>query len=507
MVSILSRLIFTWFLMSLGLWKLSEKMNWEKRWMAWVPGLRYYALADSMEMRTEGIGCGILEILYYLMMISPAAFDDHRQLVVEALISLSVVIALYVYRIRIFMRLILLFDLKRRWLILWLLAEWVTLLFLGFDKRYQPHPEVSFQTGWEAGMEPAQITGVSDAMNAATASRKGLSVHLRERTARELGKKKYLLKDIAMNIPNGSLVLLLGGSGAGKTTFMNAVIGYEKADADIYLNGTNVYKQYNKMKYRIGFVTQMNLVRTHDTVFRTISDAAKLRMPLQVKAEKRKKRVEEVMDLLGLTPVASGLVSKMSGGQLRRISIAIELVSDPELFVLDEPDSGLDGVIARELFEKLKEISDTGKIVIVITHTPDRVIDLFDKVIILAKDSGRVGRLAFYGSPDEAREFFGRDTMEDIVQCVNRSEEGGEGLADEYIEKYARSRIDSSEGQYTPEEPAEKPVEEPVEKAAEEPSEEAAEESAEEAAEEKGIAEAAAAAADQVGEEVSPDEE
>jgi ABC-type multidrug transport system ATPase subunit len=469
--------------MSLGLWKLSEKMNWEKRWMAWVPGLRYYALADSMEMRTEGIGCGILEILYYLMMISPAAFDDHRQLVVEALISLSVVIALYVYRIRIFMRLILLFDLKRRWLILWLLAEWVTLLFLGFDKRYQPHPEVSFQTGWEAGMEPAQITGVSDAMNAATASRKGLSVHLRERTARELGKKKYLLKDIAMNIPNGSLVLLLGGSGAGKTTFMNAVIGYEKADADIYLNGTNVYKQYNKMKYRIGFVTQMNLVRTHDTVFRTISDAAKLRMPLQVKAEKRKKRVEEVMDLLGLTPVASGLVSKMSGGQLRRISIAIELVSDPELFVLDEPDSGLDGVIARELFEKLKEISDTGKIVIVITHTPDRVIDLFDKVIILAKDSGRVGRLAFYGSPDEAREFFGRDTMEDIVQCVNRSEEGGEGLADEYIEKYARSRIDSSEGQNKPEKPAE------------------------EAAEEKDIAEAAAAAADQVGEEVSPDEE
>ncbi len=456
MVSILSRLIFTWFLMSLGLWKLSEKMNWEKRWMAWVPGLRYYALADSMEMRTEGIGCGILEILYYLMMVSPAAFDDHRQLVVEALISLSVVIALYVYRIRIFMRLILLFDLKRRWLILWLLAEWVTLLFLGFDKRYQPHPEVSFQTGWEAGMEPAQITGVSDAMNAATASRKGLSVHLRERTARELGKKKYLLKDIAMNIPNGSLVLLLGGSGAGKTTFMNAVIGYEKADADIYLNGTNVYKQYNKMKYRIGFVTQMNLVRTHDTVFRTISDAAKLRMPLQVKAEERKKRVEEVMDLLGLTPVASGLVSKMSGGQLRRISIAIELVSDPELFVLDEPDSGLDGVIARELFEKLKEISDTGKIVMVITHTPDRVIDLFDKVIILAKDSGRVGRLAFYGSPDEAREFFGRDTMEDIVQCVNRSEEGGEGLADEYIEKYARSRIDSSEGQNTPEEPAEK---------------------------------------------------
>lgn len=452
MADFFSRMFFTWFLMSLGLWKLSEKMNWEKRWMAWIPGLRYYAFADSMDMRAEGMGCGVLEILYFLMSISPFAFEDSTKLVIAALISLAIVIALYVYRIRIFMRMILLFDLKRRWLICWLIAEWLTVLVLGFGRKYQPHPEVSFQAGWEAGMEPAQISGVSAAMNATTASRNGLSVLLRERTVRELGKKKYLLKDIAMNIPNGSLVLLLGGSGAGKTTFMNAVIGYEKADADIYLNGTNVYKQYGQMKYKIGFVTQTNLVRTHDTVFRTISDAAKLRMPLSVKLEERNERVREVMDLLGLTPVASGLVSKMSGGQLRRISIAIELVSDPELFVLDEPDSGLDGVIARELFEKLKEIAGTGKIVIVITHTPDRVIDLFDKVIVLAKDSGRVGRLAFYGSPGEAKEFFGRDSMEEIVQCVNRSEEGGEGLADDFIEKYARSRIGSTSADQTGEE-------------------------------------------------------
>ena len=443
-----AQVLFTWFLFSLGLRKILKKLHWKNVWMAWIPGLRYYAFADSMDMRAEGMGCGVLEILYFLMSVSPFAFEDPTKLVIAALISLAIVIALYVYRIRIFMRMILLFDLKRSWLI----AEWLTVLVLGFGRKYQPHPEVSFQAGWEAGMEPAQISGVSAAMNATTASRNGLSVLLRERTVRELGKKKYLLKDIAMNIPNGSLVLLLGGSGAGKTTFMNAVIGYEKADADIYLNGTNIYKQYGQMKYKIGFVTQTNLVRTHDTVFRTISDAAKLRMPLSVKLEERNKRVREVMDLLGLTPVASGLVSKMSGGQLRRISIAIELVSDPELFVLDEPDSGLDGVIARELFEKLKEIAGTGKIVIVITHTPDRVIDLFDKVIVLAKDSGRVGRLAFYGSPGEAKEFFGRDSMEEIVQCVNRSEEGGEGLADDFIEKYARSRIGSTSADQTGEE-------------------------------------------------------
>ncbi len=71
-----------------------------------------------------------------------------------------------------------------------------------------------------------------------------------------------------------------------------------------------------------------------------------------------------------------------------------------------------------------------------ITHTPDRVIDLFDKVIVLAKDSDKTGRLAFYGTPQEAKEFFGKQTMEQIVMSVNSKEEGGEGRADELVEKY-----------------------------------------------------------------------
>ena len=115
----------------------------------------------------------------------------------------------------------------------------------------------------------------------------------------------------------------------------------------------------------------------------------------------------------------------------------MEFVASPSLFILDEPDSGLDGVMARELFVQLRKIADTGKIIIVITHTPDRVIDLFDDVIVLAKDSARTGRLAYYGSIGDARAFFGRDTMEQIVKSVNRKEEGGDGLADDYVLKYA----------------------------------------------------------------------
>jgi ABC-type multidrug transport system ATPase subunit len=214
------------------------------------------------------------------------------------------------------------------------------------------------------------------------------------------------------------------------------VIGYEKADAKILLSGVDVYEDYDSVKHKIGFVSQQNLIRGKDTVINTVGDAAQMRLPKSVKKEERDRIIKEDMDLLGLTSGQDGLVSKKSGGQLRRICIAMELVTDPALFILDEPDSGLDGVISREIFTKLRQIADEGRIVIVITHTPDRVIDLFDKVIVLAKHSDKTGRLAFYGSPEEAKEFFGKDSMEQIVMSVNSKEEGGEGRADELVKKY-----------------------------------------------------------------------
>ena len=203
------------------------------------------------------------------------------------------------------------------------------------------------------------------------------------------------------------------------------------------LNGSNMYTQYKRMQYEVGFVPQQEMMRGKDAVINTLLDSAKLRLPIEISAEQRRKRVDDVMDTFGLTPVNTNLVEKLSGGQKKRLSISMEFISNPSLFILDEPDSGLDGVMARALFVELRKIADSGKIVIVITHTPDRVIDLFDDVIVLAKDSARTGRLAFYGSVEEARKFFGREKMEEIVKSVNRKEEGGDGLADEFVLKYA----------------------------------------------------------------------
>ncbi len=237
-----------------------------------------------------------------------------------------------------------------------------------------------------------------------------------------------------------AIVLLLGGSGCGKTTFINAVTGSEPAKATIYLDGKDVYKDYDDMNHIIGVCPQGNIVRMNDVVEHTIEESAIIRLPKSVTRKEIDERLDSVLKRYGLQKSRAHLNSKLSGGQLRRLNIAMEYIADPDLFILDEPDSGLDGVMARDLMKSLREIADEGKIVLVITHNPDRVIDFFDDVIVLARDADFTGRLAFFGPIQEAREFFGRDSMEEILLLVNRPEYGGEGQADKYIEKYLRMK-------------------------------------------------------------------
>ena len=265
----------------------------------------------------------------------------------------------------------------------------------------------------------------------------GLSIQIDERAVHKALTKVTLLKDINLEINPGDMVLILGGSGAGKSTFVNAVTGYEKAKATIRSGDVDFYKDYGAVKHRIGFVPQENLLREEDTVYATVENAAEMRLPKDMSAEEKKKRIAAVLETFGLSGRERELVSKLSGGQKKRLSICTEFVASPDLFILDEPDSGLDGIMATELMENLRMIACQGKMVLVITHQPDRVADLFDKVIVLAKSSEtKVGQLAFYGGIQEAREFFGADTMENVVKCINATNEGGEGRADEFISKY-----------------------------------------------------------------------
>ncbi|MBR4514438.1 MAG: ABC transporter ATP-binding protein [Lachnospiraceae bacterium] len=429
--------VITWVLTSLGTWKVFEKCK-RPKWHALVPGLREYQLSKCADRENDGRMYLLLSalllvfqfVLNFLDFSDEVLFDRHLfGMTILMFVLFTVMIAYTVYSFRICAGLCVLFEVRKRWL--WLIVfvgTFLLYLIWGFAKKFQP----KFIYVDERDNEGAALSGMK-----AKAMDTGLTVNIEERTATDFFKKRYLLRDIHLNVDPGHMVLLLGGSGAGKTTFVNAVNGYEKAKAEIILNGTSIYDEYGKMKYKIGFVPQMDLMRGNDSVIRTMLDAAKLRLPANMKASERRKRAMEALAFFGLEPVKDRLCDKLSGGQRKRLSIAMEYISNPDLFILDEPDSGLDGVMARELMEGLRKIADQGKIVIVITHSPDRVIDLFDDVIVLAKDSSLTGRLTFFGPIEKAKEFFERDEMEKIVLRINREEEGGEGLADTFIEKYA----------------------------------------------------------------------
>ncbi|WP_242839474.1 ATP-binding cassette domain-containing protein [Butyrivibrio sp. NC2002] len=416
--------------LTIGYILIFEKCGVGRLW-ALVPFIREYKLGVCAGKEEEGRTYCLFVVLSAAIrvILSPGKLGM-RETAMILLFFIAASFASFIYSIRIFNGLCQVFGKKKTWIFPFIFIEGLTLMFWGLNSKFVPNKKIMRDEDDEG--KSVAVSGVNvDALN------EGLTVNIKERTIIRNFKKKYILQDIHLNIPKGHMVLLLGGSGAGKTNFLNAVTGYEQADAQILLDGSDVYNDYSKLKYDIGFVPQQDLIRGNDTVIRTLMDAASIRLPSSMSAKDKRKRVSEVLDDFGLTPSKNTLVEKMSGGQRRRLSIAMDFISDPTLFILDEPDSGLDGAVARSLFEKLRAIANEGKIVIVITHTPDRVADLFDDVIVLSKDRSRTGRLAFYGPVDEAYKYFEATSMEEIVVKINPKDAGGEGRADEYIEKYA----------------------------------------------------------------------
>ncbi len=421
--------IISYILTTIGLWCIFVKCGVKGFWSL-IPFAREYHTSLCADREQDGRNYCLVAGLYYLldtiMLFFAEGHDRTKILLTIARITLYIIMVIYM--IRVYLGLVKVFGRKKKWVVPLIIFEGLTLLLWGLSSKFVPSEKVEDLSG---------VSGAKEAGMDLDAIEDGLTVNIKERTAIDFFKKKILLKDIHMNIPKGHMVLLLGGSGAGKTTYLNAVTGYEKANASIMLGQNDVYSDYGRMMYDIGFVPQQDLMRGNDTVALTLSDAASLRLPSSVSAKEKKERIAKVLEQFGLTTVKNSLVEKLSGGQRKRLSIAMEFISDPSLFILDEPDSGLDGVVARSLFEKLRAIADEGKIVVVITHTPDRVIDLFDDVIVLAKDATRTGRLAWYGPVNEAYEFFGKNSMEEILLSINQKDEGGEGRADEFVEKYA----------------------------------------------------------------------
>lgn len=251
---------------------------------------------------------------------------------------------------------------------------------------------------------------------------------------------KTLLKDIRLDVDSGDFILILGGSGAGKTTFIKALLGEHRADGRILLGGMDLYKNFTMLKHKIGLVPQFATTRDADTVYHTIYDAAEIKLGGDYKTKEIKQRVDEVIEKMNLVPHKKTLISKLSGGQRKRVEVAIQAIGDQDFFILDEPDSGMDPASRIDLMSNLKICTENGGVVAVISHSPDDAASLFTKVIVLAKSqSDEIGHLAYYGDVQHALQFFGVKRLSDIIMEIN-FEGSGKGRGDEFIRKFEMSR-------------------------------------------------------------------
>jgi ABC-type multidrug transport system ATPase subunit len=218
-----------------------------------------------------------------------------------------------------------------------------------------------------------------------------------------------LVHQVTIAVEPGQVVAVVGPTGAGKSTLLKALTGFQPATSgQVLYNGRDLYATFDELRHRIGYVPQDDILHSQLTLRAALGFAAELRFASDTSAALREARVNEVIEELGLSERADLVIDKLSGGQRKRASVALELLTRPALLFLDEPTSGLDPGYERSVMELLRELADGGRTVLVITHAVAS-LDLCDRVLFLAPG----GRMAYYGPPAEALEFFGaRDYAE-----------------------------------------------------------------------------------------------
>ena len=257
------------------------------------------------------------------------------------------------------------------------------------------------------------------------------TVQVRDRGLKK--KDKVILDHINVELTSSELVAILGTSGAGKSTFVNCVIGYEKlTSGSVEINGQDFNSSAEKNL--IGYVPQMDLIRPNLTVMKTLEYVAKLRLNSDVTQQERKRKIEECLKMLDIGPAKwQSRIRELSGGERKRVSIASELIPDPKLLFLDEPTSGLDPRTEKLLVLALQKLAHQhNKTLIVITHTLKN-IEQFDKLLFI----GPGGRACFYGTPENALKFF---DVEDLVDAYGKVERNVKTYADRYRRQYFREK-------------------------------------------------------------------
>ena len=230
---------------------------------------------------------------------------------------------------------------------------------------------------------------------------------------------KQLLDDISLSARPGTLTAVIGGSGAGKTTLARLIAGYVRpSSGSVTFEGHDIHAEYASLRSRIGMVPQDDVVHRQLTINQALGYAAELRLPPDTGKADRGKVVAQVLDELDLTKHADTRVDKLSGGQRKRASVALELLTGPSLLILDEPTSGLDPALDHQVMTMLRQLADAGRVVIVVTHMLS-YLDVCDQLLLVAPG----GKTAYCGPPDQIGEAMGTTNWAKIFTQVGADPE------------------------------------------------------------------------------------
>lgn len=240
---------------------------------------------------------------------------------------------------------------------------------------------------------------------------------------RDLGvrvDRKTLVADVSFRARPGTLTAVIGPSGAGKTTLVKLLSGIVgPTSGTVCFDGHCVHGNYPTMRSAIGLVPQEDVVHQQLTVEQALTFAAELRLPTTATLAQRRDAVARVLDELELTEHRHQRVDRLSGGQRKRASIAMELLTGPSLLILDEPTSGLDPALDRHVMGLLRRLADAGRVVVVVTHSLSN-LSMCDQAVLLTPG----GRTAFVGSPDRIGPTLGITDWADIFAWVTANPVG-----------------------------------------------------------------------------------
>ena len=217
---------------------------------------------------------------------------------------------------------------------------------------------------------------------------------------------RRLLEGVSLVIQPGEMAAIMGPSGAGKSTLLSVLNGQvAPAAGRIVIGGLDLHEHFDLFRGRIGYVPQDDILHADLTVWQALWYAARLRLPRDMADAEIENRIRRVLSQLGLegteqTRVGDQRKRGVSGGQRKRVNLAMELLTDPPILVLDEPTSGLSSTDTMSVIELLRSLADAGKTILVTIHQPSlQAYEKFDAVAVIARDTStrQIGRLAWFG--------------------------------------------------------------------------------------------------------------